>query len=498
MRVDFKSIFKNGYTRILFTILIGYIILLIVYILSYYHLRIEAFRDSEDAKLTSIANTTSTQIIYEELEYLIKNHAHKDFITTNSQDSIYKKYHSLLNHIKTVNNLKTDIYTIHLDSTKNQFFFGLSSAPTPHYFHTYKSYPEGYSMYYQQGGHFGPYIDKHGSWLSSTAPIKDKTGQVISIVQVDIPFDEFIQNARESTFKQLAYLTIFLVVLGFIIINAIIKFLKEEEQQQQEIIKQHTIVARKNQLITSSINYAQRIQEALLPSQQVISKDFPESFVLYLPKDIVSGDFYFYSKPKDDSIYFAAADCTGHGVPGAMMSMMSNSLLNEKIASNQFKSPGEILDAVNQGLKKAFRSDTKTKDGMDIALCEVNKTTMTLSYAGAYRPLIIIRDNQITEYKATRKSIGHNSSDQRSSSFENHTIEIQKGDSIYLYSDGFVDQFGEATNKKFMSKRLKNKLLEMNNLDMKQQQEELRTSFNSWKGNTTQIDDVLVFGIKIT
>lgn len=498
MGVDLKSALKNGFTRVLLTVLIGYIFLLIGYSLTFYHLQINTYNERESAKLTAIAKTISSIIDADKLHLFISKHSTKDYITTNEQDSFYSMYHKKLNEVKKLNGLDSDIYTILFDEEHKMFFFGLSSSQAPHYFHSYKTYPSDYPGYYKNGGHFGPYKDKHGTWISSLAPIKTSDGTIISSVQVDLPFDKYIMAARKEVLTQVAYLSLFLIVLGVLIIRTIIKFLREEELQKEKLKHQHYLLTQKNALITSSINYAQRIQEAILPTNEDIKDGFEESFVLFLPKDTVSGDFYFYSKRPNKQIYFAAADCTGHGVPGAMMSMINTSLLNSQINADSTQLPGEVLNNIDDKLKAVFRKNRATTDGMDLALCQLNMETRMLAYAGAYRPLIIIRNNEMIETKGDRLSIGSSTPPKNFNGFITHQIQLEKGDCLYLFSDGYVDQFGGREGKKFLTRKLKKLLLDNHHLPMNEQHDILHDTFQSWKGQTNQIDDVVVFGIKIT
>ncbi len=491
MGVNFKSVLKNRVTRVLLVILLGYILLLATYAISFYHIKINAFKESENAKLTAIANTLSSMIQGDELENLIKEKHEKDAIKTTGKDPIYSKYYTKLNKIKFLNHLETDIYTVFYDKETKGYYFGLSSSRTPHYFHRYSSCPKEYHDLYMNGGHFGPYKDDHGSWFSSLAPIKNRKGEVVSTVQVDLPFEKFIKSTRRTVLTQVAYLSLFLILLGAVIIGTIIKFLKDEEAQLE-------LVQAKNKVITSSITYAQRIQEGILPSHHAITADFPESFILYTPKDVVSGDFYFHSKHYDGTIYFAAADCTGHGVPGAMMSMIATSLLSEQVNALKSTCPGTVLDKVDANIKKAFRIDRKTRDGMDIALCSINKDTLLLQFAGAHRPLFIFRNNELLETKGTPFSIGDVRIKDSFEGFKCHDIQLEIGDCIYLFSDGYVDQFNGETGKKYMTKKLKSKLLAIHQLPMKEQQTILHNDFLQWKGSSKQIDDVVVLGMKIT
>jgi serine phosphatase RsbU (regulator of sigma subunit) len=243
--------------------------------------------------------------------------------------------------------------------------------------------------------------------------------------------------------------------------------------------------------------YAQKIQKVILPPLDYVSKVLPEAFVIYMPKDIVSGDFYWVTK-KHNQINFAAVDCTGHGVPGAFMSLVGNNNLNMAVSSNELKNPAEILDLLNQGVTEVLRQkddENEIRDGMDIALCSVDIERKTLQFSGAYRPLYLLRDGELTEIKGDKFPIG-GSTWNTVKSFTNHIIDIRKGDSVYIFSDGYTDQFGGPHGKKFMPKRLKMMLKKIYKLDKEFQEETIRKAFDDWKGNEEQLDDVMVIGLK--
>lgn len=266
------------------------------------------------------------------------------------------------------------------------------------------------------------------------------------------------------------------------------------EQQKATVDKAFTELEEKNHEILDSINYAKRIQNAILPPDKLIKNSLPNSFVLYKPKDIVAGDFYWLEKTKD-SIYFAAADCTGHGVPGAMVSVICNNGLNRSVREYGLSSPSSILDKTRELVIKEFeKSEEDVKDGMDIALCSINQNT--LFYAGANNPLWIIRNDSdsVEEIKANKQPIGKY---QASIPFNNFETKINKGDTIYLFSDGYVDQFGGPKNKKFKSKAFKELLVSIQNLDMESQRNKIDIAFENWKGSEEQIDDVCVIGVRI-
>ena len=284
------------------------------------------------------------------------------------------------------------------------------------------------------------------------------------------------------------------------------------KERTHEIVEQNKVIEEKNKNITDSLNYAKRIQEAILPSRELKKELFPESFVLFKPKDIVSGDFYWYTKAESwnerhrtdgkGKRIIASVDCTGHGVPGAFMSMVGNNLLTEIVLEKGITKPSEILDALHEGVRSSLKQNvggSETRDGMDIAICCFDHGSDTIEYAGAQRPLWIIRNADptvIEEVKADKFSIGGLASVDRKK-FTNHSIDLKKGDLIYIFSDGFADQFGGADGKKFMSKRFKQLFLSLAHLPMHEQENELEAAIEKWKGRTVQIDDILVIGIKM-
>ena len=240
-------------------------------------------------------------------------------------------------------------------------------------------------------------------------------------------------------------------------------------------------IEQKNTDITDSINYAQKIQQAILPSFKYVKSIFPESFVLFKPKDIVSGDFYWFAE-KEEKALVVAADCTGHGVPGAFMSMIGNSLLNEVVIEKGVTDPGEILQTLKEGVIKALKQKGgagQQKDGMDVAMCTFDIPNLKAWYAGAYNPLFIVRNNDIEEIRADRMPIGIYEDD-GGNTFTTHEIDLQKGDSLYVFSDGFVDQFGGPKGKKFMGKRFKQTLIDVQNRSMDEQRDYLNQIIEEW------------------
>jgi serine phosphatase RsbU (regulator of sigma subunit) len=269
-------------------------------------------------------------------------------------------------------------------------------------------------------------------------------------------------------------------------------------QVYNELEQNRDEVAFKNKEITDSIKYAKRLQEAILPGNDFISKLFPESFVLYKPKDIVSGDFYWFEQWGNKKL-FAAVDCTGHGVPGAFMSIVAYNQLNQAVNESGLWKPNLILNTLNKGITKALKQTMEgasIKDGMDIALCSYDETTGVLEYAGAYNSLWLIRGGKLTEVKADKKPIGLFIGEELKP-FHNHEVNVAKGDLIYIFTDGYADQFGGEKGKKFKYKSLQQLLLGIHNLSMEEQHRLLDKTIEEWRRALEQVDDILVIGVRI-
>ena len=297
--------------------------------------------------------------------------------------------------------------------------------------------------------------------------------------------------------------TIMFSGIGAFILLALLTFFIYRNYQQKQ--KDNQLLEHKNQQITQqnkeildSITYAKRIQQAILPPTDLIFSILKDSFIFYKPKDVVSGDFYGFVQRGNDVI-ITTADCTGHGVPGAFMSMIGSEQLTKIIIEKGITKPAEILDELHAGIRTALKQDThgtENRDGMDIALCKINLADNKLEYAGANRPLWLINNGQLRHIKPDKQAIGGLHMDSRIT-FTNHSIALQKGDLLYTFTDGYADQFGGENDKKFMIKNFERLLLEIQHLPMKQQETILEERFNKWKGSYEQIDDVLVIGVRV-
>lgn len=328
--------------------------------------------------------------------------------------------------------------------------------------------------------------------------------------------EEKARNEKQTQQKYFLFLGLF-VALGLIVfvinrLNLTRRQKQTIEEKSVEVQNQKKEIEEAHKEITDSINYAKRIQQAILPPKKEINAHLKNNFILYLPKDVVAGDFYWFEKV-ENTVFIAAADCTGHGVPGAMVSVVCNNALNRAVREFGLKEPGEILNKTREIVNQEFeKSKEEVKDGMDIALVSLKKqvqcvnknenrkphfqSSFSLCYSGANNPLWMVRNggNKVEEIKADKQPIGKY---ENASPFKTHSVEMNKGDMVYIFSDGYPDQFGGPKGKKLKSKNLKSILIEGANLEMHEQKKRLNDKFYEWKHGYEQIDDVCVIGIRI-
>jgi len=271
---------------------------------------------------------------------------------------------------------------------------------------------------------------------------------------------------------------------------------EEVVRQKEEVERQSKKVVELYKNVTDSIRYAKRLQESILPPDRRIRELLPNSFVYYRPKDIVSGDFYWFERAAD-KVLFAAVDCTGHGVPGAFMSLVGHNGLNQAVKERGRTRPSEILSELNRIAFDALHKDrdhSLVRDGMDMALCSYDPARMVLEYAGANCPLYLVRHGEVLHFAPDKNAIG--SFDLDGKHFTDHRIKLLAGDMVYVFSDGYADQFGGPKGKKFLYRRFRELLVEISALDMETQRSKVHEAFNTWRGAHEQVDDILVIGVR--
>ncbi len=321
----------------------------------------------------------------------------------------------------------------------------------------------------------------------------------------------FLLEIKPPIWKRWWFISLVVIAFIFIVIF-IIKYRERRQKEIQEyleksldertreVVEQKEEIEIKNRDITDSINYAQRIQNSILPPIKKMQQFFSGSFIFYKPRDIVSGDFYWFDSVAEGKIIIVCADSTGHGVPGAFMSMIGTTLIKDICLSNRYDSPAAILSELDKQLGNTLNQNSeevKSNDGMDLMLCEIDVNTKILRYSSAMRPMIIYKNGEQEYIKGSRSSIGGQYDSKDVKDFETHEIQLAKGDLVYLFSDGYPDQFGGSMGKKFKMVRLKNLIKDIHKKPMEEQYEYVKSTFNLWKEDYDQVDDVLFMGIKL-
>ena len=316
-------------------------------------------------------------------------------------------------------------------------------------------------------------------------------------------FDKEKEKAKLLQEKRDAQTRIIFIAIGCVLlIISFFSFLlyrkwKLASVQKQIIEDKNKLVQLKNDEILDSITYAKRIQTAILPSSSLLNEVFPNHFVFYQPKDIVAGDFYWL-EVSNELIFFAVADCTGHGVPGALMSVVCHNALNRTVKEFNLTNPGVILDKARELIvAELSKSDASVTDGMDISLCVIHKNNNEFYWAGANNPLWIYRhqDNKMDEWKADKQPIG---TYWNYTNFNSHKITLDEKDRIYLFTDGFADQFGGNDGKKLKIRAFQNLIFDTAQLSISEQYEAIESFFKNWKGKVEQLDDVCVVGFSLS
>ncbi len=319
----------------------------------------------------------------------------------------------------------------------------------------------------------------------------------IAVTQENQATDSLVSPYRFILYSALLIAFVYLFVMSQT--RRLIKtrrLLKDKEQALDQVERQKLELEVRDKNITDSLIYAQRIQEALLPSEDYFRKHFKDSFIFFRPKDIVSGDFYWIGE-KGDNIFVVGADCTGHGVPGALMSMIGLEIIEKTINEDNIEKPSAILAVLNKGLEKTFSREknigTIIRDGMDIGLCVIDVKRKKIGYSGAFFPLYLFRNNSLIEIKGNKLIIGMNP---EGISYADHEEELMDDDILYIFSDGYVDQFGGTENKKFMYRRFRHLLTTIHRFPLQDQKAILDDNIKSWMAGNPQLDDMMVIGFK--
>jgi serine phosphatase RsbU (regulator of sigma subunit) len=399
--------------------------------------------------------------------------------------------------------MQSSVYTLVLDQESQSFQFGVASSENPFFRHNYNNVPEILKNQYATGGTIPCYSDEHGIWLSAFAPIYNKSGVTVAVVQADLRFDEFKSLLQAQLIKEVIAILIILAFSLFVMYRFIDKILQRENKSRE-------IIEAQNFEINQSIDYAKVILESAMNMQDSLTKFFPNSYIMFKPKDKVGGDFYFFCPLPDENpvtpskFYVGVFDCTGHGIPGAILSMLGLTSLSQIVHQHKGIKPDEVLKKLSKRIMYMLNQKDNgqgVQDGMEGCLCLVDMNAMRIELSSSYRKVLYIKksnQDQLDEIKGDRIPIGglHHGFNRE---FTLHNLEFEFGDKIILSTDGIVDQHsinGERTMK-LTQKRLTEYFNQINTADFKQSCTQFGEYFEQWKGDLEQTDDATLMAVEL-
>ncbi|MCW5900779.1 MAG: serine/threonine-protein phosphatase [Flavobacteriales bacterium] len=443
-------------------------------------------REQRQEALKNLGTATASlaaQLDARHVDLLLEKYREPGLIIKNTQDARYYVLHDHLRRTADRLGLQSPLRIVTLDAQGAPVEL-VTSETTPAY---QMPVPEAANVLRSKEGRISA-----GDVLLASDALRDADGRTVAHVVALHPAAEADARALAALWRNLFIAVLLLAVSAVVLYRSVGRWLKRDEDEMGSLQARHAGM-------TDSMAYAGKIQRALVPRPEAYDAFFDDHFVIDRPKDLVSGDFHWVHRVDEDRCFVAAADCTGHGLPGAMLATICCSLLNEIVPRHHDKDPAELLNILNTRLVTTLHQQGRKQgsgDGMDIALCRVDRRTREILFAGAFRPLYWSHGGQVTVINGDRKPIGgaHHDLDRR---FTVHRIAYSSGDRIYLFSDGYVDQFGGPNGKRFMSERLKTLLDEHHHLPLDEQARVLDQAFDTWRGRTEQVDDVCMLGLAV-
>lgn len=494
-----QNIVGNLKTRILLIVFLTILGITSFFITFGYFNQLANYEEAVLNQLMGVVSGLGANFDGDKHQELLEKYHWRDDISTYGQDPTYDSLAKTLAIAQKANGLSSRIFTMFYDDEERIFLFAVSSDTSQVTFrHKYEMYPNILLEKMKEGGKIDRYDAETGEWISAFYPIHNSHGHVVGLIQADVEFGAFKKMAFDQ-FKQQALIS-FIVIL--LIAGGLYPYvrsvLREDEELKMELVEQKHLIEERNVDLQESLNYAGQIQETMLPSAKVFENILPSSFVFYQPKEKVSGDFYWIKKEGTD-VYLALSDCSGHGIPGALMSMIGLSKLTSIHSHHPGFAPHEILDKMDQEISeslsvKSYRTDTT--DSMEVGVCKIDTTEKKVIFAGGMVDLFIVRNGEIIEHKGDRFPVGGGDAYDKGK-FSQTIIRAEEGDAFYMFSDGYADQFGGPKQKKFMNKNFKKLLLEIHGKPSQEKSQRLQDEFNNWKGDLEQLDDVLVIGFTL-
>ena len=494
MTTIINRILENLATRLMFIIYVLFIVVTAFFISIGYYQELGLQEQRQYDKLNGIVSALATNIDGDEHEFIMLNY-NSDTISKREKASLlYNKLNTQLSLAQKSTGLNSPLYTLIKNPTDDRFYYGVRSDEFIDIHNVYAQTPDLLIKNYNVGGILPTYESENGTWISAFHPIKTTSGKVVALLEADIEFSQFKSIVNNHFLKRLIISLLVIGAIFIVFVRYTKKVLKEEALNKQQLSDQKRIIEYKNKDITDSMHYALKIQNKILPTDKKFFENFNDCFIFYQSKDIVAGDFYWMVE-KEDDIYIAVADCTGHGVPGAILSIICANILDTVVVQMDITDTAEILNTVrDKVITYLTKGEFAMNDGMDIALCKINLKKQVLQYSGAYNPIYIIRNEELISTKPCKQPIGKF---EFSKQFSSTTYELKPNDKVYLFTDGYADQFGGPDNKKFKFKKFREMLLETSSSqNMSEQKNVVEHIFNNWMGQEEQIDDVCVVGIK--
>ena len=483
---------KTTSRKVLF-MLYGTLLVLSVSLIAWLHSgQLRTLKSQAFARMGGVTGTLGAQLDGGRVARLLQRYDSRGMLINNTQDAWYYVLHENLRKTAQANGLEQPLYVLAFDRATNELQVVVTSHEKPILREPFERGSTASVIEYLLADRVDAQRGLWGDDVAAFDAVRDNRGKVVGAVYTSEPFARLIAIAQGRLWRNIAVALFVFLIVGMFLFRSVGRMVEREEAARDHWQQRH-------EGITDSIAYAGKIQGALVPRADQYREMFTDHFVLNRPKDVVSGDFHWYHRLSEDECFVAAADCTGHGLPGAMMAAIGCSLLNELVVQHPHMDPAELLGLLSERMVQALNQSgqrTGAGDGMDVALCRIDRKQREILFAGAFRPLYWMHDGQLTVINGDRRPVGGSQhGDHRK--FTVHRVAYHAGDRLYLFSDGYVDQFGGPERKKFMSARFNDMLASNQHLSMAQQAELLEKAFLEWKGANEQVDDICVVGLAV-
>jgi serine phosphatase RsbU (regulator of sigma subunit) len=483
---------KTTSRKVLF-MLYGTLLVLSVALIAWLHNgQLKSLKSQACARMGGVTGTLGAQLDGGRVARLLDRYDSRGMLISSTQDAWYYVLHENLKKTAEANGLEEPLYVLAFDTVTDELQVVVTSGDKPMLRERFDRPSTSAVVGYLKADRIDSQQGVWGDEVAVFDAVRNSQGKVVGAVYTGSPLSILMSTAKGRLWRNIAVCAVAFMIIGFFLVRSVGRMVAREEAARDHWQQRH-------EGITDSIAYAGKIQGALVPRSDQFREMFVDHFVLNRPKDVVSGDFHWYHRLSEDACFVAAADCTGHGLPGAMMAAIGCSVLNELVTQHPHKDPAELLGLLSERMVQALNQSGQrigAGDGMDVALCRIDRKDRELLFAGAFRPLYWMHDGQLTVINGDRQPVGGSQhGDQRK--FTVHRVAYHPGDRLYLFSDGYVDQFGGPERKKFMSARFNEMIASTQHLPMAEQAAVLDRTFLDWKGDNEQVDDICVVGLTV-